>query len=79
MELILSYLPFRKLALERDLSRKEIEAATGINKNTIGRLYNDIDVSINTIKTICEFFECDISDIVEFITPDEYARRIRKR
>jgi putative transcriptional regulator len=69
MHLKLSYRPFRVKMAELNLSRKELEIATGINKNTIGRLYNDIDVSIDTLRKVCEFLECSVQNVVEFV-PD---------
>jgi len=67
MALKLSYRPFRVKMADLGISRKELEQATGINKNTISRLYNDIDVSVGTLRTVCEYLECRIEDVVEFV------------
>jgi len=72
MYLKLSYRPFRVKMADLNISRKELEAATGINKNTIGRLYHDTDVSIDTLRKVCEFLECSVQDVVEFV-PDMNA------
>ncbi|MEK5178468.1 helix-turn-helix transcriptional regulator [Paenibacillus sp. FSL R5-0928] len=52
---------------ERNLSRKEVEEATGINRNTMSRLYNDKAVSIETLAVICDYLGCRIEDVVEFV------------
>ena len=52
---------------ERDLSRKDIEDGTGINRNTISRLYNDVSVSLETLVLVCEYLDCRIQDVVDFV------------
>ncbi|OMD02547.1 helix-turn-helix domain-containing protein [Paenibacillus odorifer] len=67
MSLVQSYKPFRIRMAERNLSRKEVEEATGINRNTMSRLYNDKAVSIETLAVICDYLGCRIEDVVEFV------------
>lgn len=42
--------------------------ATGINKNTISLLYNDMAdrVSLEQLDYICEALDCDLSDILVY-------------
>lgn len=67
MKLKLSYRPFRVLMADRNVTRKELSESVGINRNTIGRLYNDVEVSIDTVRLICEYLNCRIEDVVEFV------------
>lgn len=67
MSLKISYRPFRVRMAERNLSRKDIEDAIGLNRNTLSRLYNDVSVSLETLVAICEYFNCRIEDVVEFV------------
>ena len=71
MSLVQSYKPFRIRMAERNLSRKEVEEATGINRNTMSRLYNDKAVSIETLAVICDYLNCRIEDVVEFVPATE--------
>lgn len=72
MNLRVSYRPFRVKMADLGFSRKELESAAHINKNTVSKLYNDIDVSIDTVRKVCQFLDCDIQDVVEFV-PDMNA------
>ncbi|ETT40927.1 hypothetical protein C162_26755 [Paenibacillus sp. FSL R7-269] len=65
--LLPSYRPLRVRMAERNLSRKDLEAAVGINRNTVSRLYNDRSVSIDTLAVICEYLDCRVEDVVEFV------------
>ncbi|GGF87997.1 helix-turn-helix domain-containing protein [Paenibacillus abyssi] len=67
MSLIPSYRPFRVRMAERNLDRQDLEENTGLNRNTIGRLYNDKSVSIDTLAVVCHFLDCRIEDVVEFV------------
>lgn len=67
MTLHISYKPFRVRMAERNLSRKDLEDAIGLNRNTLSRLYNDVSVSLETLAQICEYLNCRIEDVVEFV------------
>lgn len=44
---------------------------TGLSTNTISKLRNNIskNVSIKTLNTICKYFKCNLTDLIEYI-PD---------
>ncbi|CCY62434.1 xRE family transcriptional regulator [Clostridium sp. CAG:967] len=46
----------------------EVSEATGISKATISKLVKgeNIDVKLSTINKLCNYFKCDIKDIIEF-------------
>ena len=75
MKLNISYRPFRVKMAERNLTRKDIESSTGINRNTISRLYNDVSVSLDTLVTVCEYLNCRVEDVVEFVDDFEAFTR----
>ncbi len=46
----------------------ELAKATGLSKATISKLMKgeNIDVKLSTIDKICDYFKCDINDIIEY-------------
>lgn len=47
----------------------KIAKETGLSKNTISKLQNakNLNVSLATLDKLCEYFDCKISDILEYI------------
>lgn len=58
---------------ERGLTQKDLIDITGINKNTINRLYwcNFSRINKNDLDSICKNLNCEIGDILEYIKEDE--------
>lgn len=56
---------------KRKMTRKYLSELTGIRPNTIGDLYNENvkKIDIQVLNQICEVFECNIADVLEYI-PD---------
>lgn len=55
------------------MTRKHLSELTGIRPNTIGDLYREdvkkIDIQI--LDKICQVFECEISDVLEYVPEDK--------
>lgn len=51
---------------ERRLSQADLSRMTGIRKNTISELYNEIAtrVSLDHLDLICEALDCDLTDLL---------------
>ncbi|MFQ9632281.1 MAG: helix-turn-helix domain-containing protein [Lachnospira eligens] len=51
------------------MTRKKLAELTGVRPNTIGDLYreNVRKIDLQALDKICEVFECDISDILEYV------------
>lgn len=49
----------------------QIAEATGLSTATISKLMQgeNIDVKLSTINKLCDYFNCNLSDIVEYV-PD---------
>lgn len=57
-----------KLMGERKLKIVDVARETGLHRNTVTLLYNETAtrVDIETIDKLCEFFECNVSDLFEY-------------
>ena len=51
---------------------EEVRLATGISAATLSniRTGKNLNISINTLNKLCEYFNCSVSDIIEHI-PDK--------
>ena len=49
-----------------NITKKELILFTGISSETFSKLNKNKYVSLKTIDKLCEFFKCDISEIVEY-------------
>lgn len=49
----------------------QVAKATDLSKATISKLVQgeNIDVKLSTINKLCNYFQCDINDLIEY-TPD---------
>lgn len=54
------------LLIERNISRSELRKMAGIAPNTLTRLNKNLDVSMETIKSICFVLKCDIGEVMEY-------------
>ena len=71
---MISFAPFRKLIQERNISTYYLRNKCGeynLDSKTIQRLMNDESVSTYTINALCNIFDCQLSDIMEFSSDRE--------
>ncbi|MBN1140181.1 MAG: helix-turn-helix domain-containing protein [Deltaproteobacteria bacterium] len=57
----------------RRVSLSEIAEKTGIHMSTISRIANQkaANTTIGNLEKICQFFDCEIQDLVEFVREDQ--------
>lgn len=65
-----SYKKLFKMLIDRDMKKKDFRELTGISSNTVSKLANNENVTMEVIEKICVNMECTVNDILEFI-PDE--------
>lgn len=71
---MISFEPLRKLLEERKISTYYLRNKCGVDtldSKTIKRLMTNESVSTNTINSLCNILNCDISEIVTYI-PDNH-------
>lgn len=62
-----SYEPLCRILVEREMTRSEFRRKVGISETTVTRVMNGQPVSLETIRRICEAFQCPIEDVVRFV------------
>lgn len=54
--------------IERDLSKAEMKKSLGLSSGTMSKLSKGEDVSLSILLRICDYLDCDISDICEAVS-----------
>lgn len=67
MSLTVSYNKLWKLLVDKKMSKADLRRAAEISPNTMTKLRRDEGVSMTVLKRICEYLECNIGDICDFI------------
>jgi len=60
-----------RLMGEHKLKIADVARATALNRNTVTLLYKETAarVDFQTLNALCKYFDCEVSDILEYI-PD---------
>lgn len=66
-----SYKPLWKLLIDRDMTKKQLMQVTGISKSTMDKMGRGEQVSMDIIDRICNYFDCDVEDIIVHISISE--------
>ena len=57
-----------KLLIDRDMLKKDLRISAGISTNALAKLGKNEDVSTEILGKICKALDCNIEDVVEFIS-----------
>lgn len=63
----ISYRKLWVLLAEQEVSKKELREGAGIAPNTMTKINQDKEVSLNVLLRICGFLGCNIGDICDAI------------
>ena len=66
-----SYKKLWKLLIDRDMKKKDLQAAAGISWASVTKLSKGEAVSMEVLIKVCKTLNCDIGDIVELIPTEE--------
>ena len=61
-----SYKPLWKLLVDKEMSKSDLQKASGLSSSTMTKLRKSEDVSMEALRKICIALDCNIGDIVEF-------------
>lgn len=64
---MISYKPFFKTILEKNITEYHLIFKQGIHSNTIHRMKKGMAITTKTLDTLCLILKCDITDIIEYI------------
>lgn len=61
-----SYNGLWKMLIDRGLQKKDLIEKLNISSTTIAKMGKGEKVSLDVLEKICQFFECNIGDIISF-------------
>jgi len=66
-----SYKKLWKLLIDKDMMKKDLQAAAGISWTSVTKMSKGETVSMEILMKVCKALSCDVSDIMEFINIDD--------
>ena len=67
----MSYKKLWKLLIDKDMKKKDLQAAAGISWASITKLSKGKTVSMEVLMKICKALECNIGDIMDLILEEQ--------
>jgi len=68
-----SYKKLWKLLIDKDMKKKDLQAAAGISWSSVTKLSKGEIVSMEVLMKICKTLDCDIGDIMELLPTEEHV------
>lgn len=65
-----SYKKLWKLLIDKDMKKKDLQAAAGISWASVTKLSKGEPVSMEVLMKVCSTLGCDVGDMMEFILTD---------
>lgn len=66
-----SYRKLWHLLLDKKMSKRELEKASGVTHYTMTQMGKDKDVSTEALRKICFALNCTLDDIMEFVMDEK--------
>ena len=66
----ISYKKLWKVLIDKDMKKKDLQAAAGISWAAVTKLSKGESVSMEVLMKVCKTLECNIGDIMDLI-PEE--------
>lgn len=67
-----SYNKLWKLLIDRGINKKTLREMSGISATSVAKLGKGGNVNTDVLLRICDAFNCDVGDIMEFIREDKF-------
>lgn len=65
-----SYKKLWKLLIDKDMKKKDLQAAAGISWASVTKLSKGETVSMEVLIKVCKTLECNIGDIMDLLPED---------
>lgn len=66
-----SYNNLWKLLIDNNMQKKDLIDTLGISSTTIAKMGKGEKVSLDVLERICEYFDCNIGDVISFEKEDK--------
>lgn len=61
-----------KLLIDKNLNKSDLRERTGLSTTTIAKLGRDEYVSMEVVSKICATLQCDVGDIMEYVSDENW-------
>ncbi|NLY20777.1 MAG: helix-turn-helix transcriptional regulator [Tissierellia bacterium] len=61
-----SYNKLWKLLIDKNMNKTDLQNTVGLSPSTIAKLGKNENVSMEVLGRICEYFKCDIFEIISY-------------
>lgn len=68
---MISYRPFYETLYKKNITEYSLIFKYGIPANTLHRMKHGKAITTKTLDTLCEVLHCTVSDILEYISPED--------
>ena len=66
----ISYDKLWKILIDKKMNKTQLKETAGISTNAVAKLGRNESVSLETLEKICKMLQCNIGDIVEFVSAE---------
>jgi DNA-binding Xre family transcriptional regulator len=66
-----SYNPLWKLLIDKGLTKEQLRKQIRMSSSTMAKMTNGEYVAMEVLERICQYFDCQLSDIVEFVKDEK--------
>ena len=70
-----SYNKLWKILIDKEMKKMDLLAAVEMSPNTLAKLGRNEDVSLDVLRRICEYLNCNIGDIMDLVPSDDDAQK----
>ena len=67
---MISYKPLWKLLIEHGKKKTDLREIADISSGTLAKLGKNQPVNLVVVDRICQYFNCPVSDVIEFVQED---------
>ena len=64
---MISYKPFLKLLIDKEIRKKDVVDNTGISWSTFSKINRSEYISLSIIDKLCGYLECQPGDLIEYV------------
>ncbi len=70
----ISYNGLWKLLIDNNMQKKDLVEQLNISSATLAKMSKGGNVSMDVLQKICDYLDCNIGDIVEFVKNEDMER-----
>lgn len=75
--MVVSYKKLWKLLIDRDMKKKDLQAASGLSPSSMAKLSKNENVSLDVLIKVCIALNVDFGDIMELVPARDEAKKGR--